>query len=317
MRALCVCAVGLVLVAASSASTVDTFRAWAKSHGRVYTAEEEKYRLSVFEQNLAVIDRLNREGHGAHFGLTRFSDLTNDEFAAKYASHASAWDRLNATAVVPAPSATANGVWSEDGCLDMRTWVAPVKNQEECAADCAESAYYKARGKVISLSEQQLIACDRDDSGCGGGDLASGFSYVVANGLATEQTYPYASDSGVSPACQPFESFAKYATYKMWTTKQKDENLMLYLRTYGPLSIGMSASSTVIQNYVSGILDTPDCGSASDHAVELVGYGTENTQRYWIVRNSWGTAWGESGHIRLIRGKNMCGVNAKAGCLVA
>ena len=73
-----------------------------------------------------------------------------------------------------------------------------------------------------------------------------------------------------------------------------------------PVQISLSASELVFQNYESGVLDT--CNKTEitvDHAVQLVGYGTETTETggldYWLVRNSWGTSWGEEGYIKMAR----------------
>jgi C1A family cysteine protease len=84
----------------------------------------------------------------------------------------------------------------------------------------------------------------------------------------------------------------------------------------GPVSVAIQASSQAFQFYSSGILDDASCGKRLDHGVTLVGYGTEGDKDFWIVRNSWGGSWGESGYIRMIRGKNQCGIAAMASYVV-
>jgi len=82
---------------------------------------------------------------------------------------------------------------------------------------------------------------------------------------------------------------------------------------YGPVSIAIEADQSSFQFYSSGVFTGP-CGSNLDHGVTLVGYGTDETTSldYWIVKNSWGSSWGENGYIRIVRGKNMCGISLMA-----
>lgn len=68
-----------------------------------------------------------------------------------------------------------------------------------------------------------------------------------------------------------------------------------------PLSIALAASSSTFQLYKSGIISTTACGTSVNHAVTLVGYGTANGVDYWVIRNSWGSSWGESGYARILR----------------
>eukprot|EP00727_Mastigamoeba_balamuthi_P008421 m51a1_g4200 hypothetical protein (318) ;mRNA; f:9047-10053 len=314
---------GLVLVlflaALSSASTIDTFRAWAKQHNKVYTAEEEKARYLVFEQNLAIVDDLNREGrHGAVFGLNSFSDLTNEEFRARYASNnfAGALNRSAAFAVVPDLS---------DDVLDMRSFLPAVKDQGSCysgdwafsAIANAEGQYYYRHGTVRALSEQQVISCDMADSGCDGGMMTTADNYIIKNGLASLASYPWASGAGTVPLCRAYTAVATFTNFRDFGQVWSDSSVMLYLQQYGPLSAAVAADSTVFQSYGSGILDSTLCGTSLNHGVAIAGYGTQNNVKFWWVRNSWGPNWGESGYIRLVRGKNMCGINGQVSTVIA
>ena len=78
--------------------------------------------------------------------------------------------------------------------------------------------------------------------------------------------------------------------------------------------MGITGSNSKFGQYKSGIFnDLNDCGqSGADHAVSVVGYGSENGQDYFIIRNTWGRTWGENGYIRIARNKRMCNVGAYA-----
>ena len=82
--------------------------------------------------------------------------------------------------------------------------------------------------------------------------------------------------------------------------------------TAQPLAVSIEADKSVFQGYKSGVLDSTLCGTNLDHAVLAVGFGTDTTsgKDYWLVKNSWGTTWGEKGYIRLaiVDGKGICGV---------
>ena len=98
-------------------------------------------------------------------------------------------------------------------------------------------------------------------------------------------------------------------TSSSWTAIDEDE-IKEFLYENGPLAVALNADP--LQTYSSGILNksTSACPvSGMNHAVNLVGYGTSSSTDYWIVRNSWGTSWGESGYFRIIRGTGCCGIN--------
>merc|ERR1712232_1391555 len=91
-------------------------------------------------------------------------------------------------------------------------------------------------------------------------------------------------------------------------SKASDEDLMSALAIQ-PVSIAIEADQSSFQHYQIGVL-TADCGAGLDHGVLLVGYGTDGSDDYWKVKNSWGSSWGDAGYIRMVRGKNQCGVNS-------
>lgn len=205
--------------------------------------------------------------------------------------------------------------------------VSPVKDQGHCGSCWAfastatiESHVAKATGLLFDLSVQQMAMCAPNPDSCGGTGGCNGataelaFEYVTgSSGLFQEYQYSYASYYGSDFACALPSTGSPVATINGYV--QLPENnytaLMNAIATVGPVAISVDASSW--SSYDSGIYNgcnqkNPDI----DHAVVLVGYGEENGQKYWIVRNSWSPAWGEQGYIRVARfdsEEEICGVD--------
>jgi len=131
-----------------------------------------------------------------------------------------------------------------------------------------------------------------------GEDLESDYKYTAETGTC-ERTKYTAQDPITNYTCLSGPKLAN------------ETEMAAFLAANGPLSIAMDAG--ILQSYTSGIIK-PTAGECSktslDHAILIVGYGTEGSTPYWIVRNSWGLAWGEKGYFRIIRGKGACGLNA-------
>lgn len=299
----CTGAMGEEVVEAQS----NDFDAWVFRHGKAYASwgEYEK-RKSVFKANLLKAQLANIEsvqnGGDAVFGITQFSDLTEDEFRSTYlmpSFQPTEEDRFVETSL----SAAADIDWRTRGVLTG------VKDQGQCGSCWAFSAteaiesYAVISGKyrLTALSPQQINSCDRNDGGCNGGNTETAYKYVVsAGGIETEASYPYTSGRGQTGPClaDPSKFVVKITGYR--AVAKGESNLEAALNN-GPVSVCLAADA--FQTYHSGILAS--CPGRIDHCVQAVGY----TADYWIVRNSWGTGWGEAGFIRIKRGANLCQIS--------
>jgi len=190
--------------------------------------------------------------------------------------------------------------------------VTPVKNQGQCgscwafsATENIESVWALAGNTLVELAPQQIVDCDKTDDGCNGGDTTTAYEYVIsAGGLETEQNYPYTAKNGVCKAQRSLE-VASISGYS-WVTKTKNETAML-AATYDVAPISICVDAVTWQTYTKGVI-TSNCGQSLDHCVQITGFNTENNVEYWIVRNSWGTSWGNAGFIYVERNKNLCGI---------
>jgi len=200
--------------------------------------------------------------------------------------------------------------------VDWRTKgaVTQVKDQAQCGSCWAfsstggiEGAWFMAGNKLTSVSEQELVSCDKVDQGCNGGLMANAYDWLVSKQggkIVTEQSYPYTSGRGSSGTCQSLGGKAVGAVISSHKMIAHDEDQMAaYMLKNGPLPIAVDAQSHW-QTYTGGIVSNCN-GKQLDHGVMAVGY----TSDYWIVKNSWGATWGESGYIRLAYGSNQCGLN--------
>ena len=205
--------------------------------------------------------------------------------------------------------------------------VTPVRDQGACGSCWAFSATEALEGQLglngvpQVLAPQTFIDCVREDYGCSGGWPDDALAYSEERGIASENDYPYqANESGVCQTILDDKTervpIATYATvfYEI-RANGSDDLLRRALWQYGPLSIAIDASS-MLQDYKSGILNDTECSTDSpNHAVLLVGYyGTDDSDtNYWIVKNSWGSQWGEEGYVRFSANvSNMCGIGMYA-----
>lgn len=209
-------------------------------------------------------------------------------------------------------------VTAHPASLDWRSWgaVQRVKNQGSCGSDYAfaaagalETAHWRKYNTLPDISEQLIIDCSGEygNEGCGGGWMHTSFKWLQdKGGYVAQSDYPY---TGRVNSCQinSKPKIGHVASYVRIPTG--DEKALLdAVATVGTIAVAYNAGTTQHSYYNGGILDVPDCGNQPTHAALLIGYGTENGKDFWILKNSWGAAWGERGFIRIRRGVNMCGI---------
>ncbi|XP_060735500.1 digestive cysteine proteinase 2-like [Tachysurus vachellii] len=151
---------------------------------------------------------------------------------------------------------------------------------------------YKKTGKLVPLSKQQLLDCSTENRGCLGGLMNLAFDYVKENGISTEESYPYEAKKG---SCR-YNPYTVEATCDGYININSGDEYALKeaVATIGPISVAIDARHTSFNNYKSGIYIEPNCSSTTlNHAVLVVGYGTENGKDYWLVKNSWGLNFGD------------------------
>jgi len=151
-----------------------------------------------------------------------------------------------------------------------------------------------AKGQALRLSDQQLVDCSRNgNNGCQGGLPAYAYSYIAsAGGIQSESSYPYVSGSTKTAGACRFNKSQVVATVR---GSQRYTDMAGAVRQ-GPVTV-LVQGDRGFGGYRSGIYNGV-CGMY-DHAVVAVGFGSQNGVNYWIIRNSWGASWGESGHIRI------------------
>ncbi|XP_064968736.1 cysteine protease XCP1-like [Musa acuminata AAA Group] len=308
----------------------ELFEQWCRAHGKVYMHPAEKARrFEYFLANLRyVFDRNSRRSsssssHGHAVGLNRFADLSNEEFKATYMSKIGRKREVGMSRggdmekTRESCDAPASLDWRKKGV------VTAVKDQGYCGSCWAfsstgamEGINAITTGDLISLSEQELIDCDKTNAGCQGGYMDYAFEWVVKNkGIDTESNYPY---TGQNEACNTIKEKMKAVTIDGYQDVTPNEDALLCAVLKQPISVGIVGSSLDFQLYAGGIYDG-DCSSNPDdidHAVLIVGYGSQRDVDYWIVKNSWGTTWGMQGYIYIRMNTGLpygvCAINAMA-----
>ena len=206
--------------------------------------------------------------------------------------------------------------------------VTAIKDQGTCGScysfastGALEGAYEIAGYTLTSFSEEMIVQCADDGVnllGCDGGNADSVFGWIESHGLASESAYPYTSSQtatySYAGACDTAkESSPVVELTGFQDVTANDEIALKAAVAQQPVAVAIDASGNDFQSYASGVYDSTTCTTQTDHAVLIVGYGTDPTGGdYWKVKNSWGTSWGEAGYIRMKRGVNMCGIATEA-----
>jgi len=322
----------LVTSAFANPDFSDSFEHFKEKFNKNYESEEEEaYRKSVWESHIENIRSHNAEYdagvHSYALGENEYSDLTTDEFVSffnglKGNERGGRMMRSN----VELADLPASVNWTAKG------YTTPVKNQKACGSCWAFSAtgslegqWFKKYNKLVSLSEQNLVDCSKKQGnhGCMGGLMDFAFKYIKLNGgIDTEESYPYTAKTG--KVCK-YNATNMGANLTSWVDvpKGSEQDLQKAVASVGPVSVGIDASLSTFHHYSHGVYFDRKCNNKRlDHGVLVVGYDTINDdvvddgnhpKDYWIVKNSWGSSWGDNGYIKMARNKeNACGIATAA-----
>jgi len=322
-RLLVLAVLGFVGVAVASDELNAHWANFKRVHQKFYAVEEESQRRAIFEANVAKVVKHNIEAdmglHKYRLGVNAYADETSQEFRSRRNGLRQAVRQVSGRVqdfhdYRKALPATVD--WRTKGI------VTPVKNQAQCGSCWAfaavaslEGQHAKKTGKLVSLSEQQLVDCSGSEGnmGCEGGLPDNAYAYIKKNGgIDTEASYPYTAQDG---DCH-FKKANVGATLTGYIDIQQgsESSLQKAVAAIGPISVGIDASNESFQLYSGGVYDEENCSTTQlDHGVTIVGYGSENGQDYWLVKNSWGDSWGEQGYIKMSRNaQNQCGIASMA-----
>lgn len=299
------------------------YEAYIAKYAKNYNNENEYlFRKSLFESNLAKINKINSEEHSYTLAMNVFGDWTDEEFKQILGFRSSIqhtkpanWGEKHNQRNVKSIDWTAKGVVSD------------VKNQGKCGSCWAFSAVGAIEGAfaircnevgtLTLFSEQQLVDCENPengwfDAGCNGGEMYNAFEYYKTNGPCFAENYPYTALDGTCHHDTCRRDAQIIDKYEVLTNNDPDEiydNLVL-----GPHSLGVEADSTVFRFFKSGVIDDDSCGHDLNHGVLLTGWIASKDA--WKIKNSWGTDYGENGYVYIKDNHEVsygyCGVNMEA-----
>lgn len=293
-------------------------------------------RLEMFKSNLKyIIEHNDNPSKTFKLKINEMSDWTDEER-----------DKLRTNIINP-PVNNEQPIESRDFQIipDQYDWtnqtrvpfaVTPVKDQRHCGSCYAfamvgalEKTYAQIYNQSGPLSPQQIVDCSPETSGCDGGSFVGSFNYIKSLGyrLNLEKDYPSTSDGKQQNTClKPNGTLLSYnSTFNLKYQQLPTENeqyMKQILYQQGPLYFSFNCGkregndtilrqvSNEFDHYSSGVFNVPGCPTHRNmnHALVIVGYGTENGTDYWKVKNSWGQSWGDHGYLKIKRGDNMCGI---------
>ncbi|OHS93105.1 Digestive cysteine proteinase 1 [Tritrichomonas foetus] len=301
------------------------FLHWMRNNNHFYTGDEYHFRLGLYLTHSRWVQEYNKQTRSFTVGVNKFSAYTPSEYRAllgyrqkpQNSKQKSGMKDIDLSKMMKKNDAVPEELdWRQKGVVNK------IKDQGSCgscwafsAIATAESSYAHKYGTLYSLSEQNLVDCTYDAHGCSGGWPGSGLDRAIfyqQGHFNSEEDYPY---EGVDGACRwnPDKPIG-FVDFYVGVNVDDEEDLKTKVAILGVASVAIDAGNQPFMSYTGGIFDNPECSSIFlDHAVAAVGYGAENGVEYWIVRNSWGTDWGEEGYIRMSRNKNnQCGIAANS-----
>jgi len=295
------------------------FRNFQERFGKKYESMEEyELRFNVFSENLRTIINHNLDkNQNFTMGVNQFTDLTSCEFKKQFVRGLGLKTQVGSYGCKSFSSKAADAPDSID--WRAKGAVTSVKDQGQCgscwtfsATGANEGAWAIYKKQLIDLSEQELVDCATGvkygSHGCSGGQMEGAFKYVIENGQCTLEAYPYSAKDGSCISCSAVAKFLSCSD-----VFPNDQVSLKGAVAQQPVAVAIEADTRYFQSYSSGILTSSSCGTNLDHGVLIVGYGSENGIKYWLLKNSWGTTWGDEGYVKIARSDSIndagiCGI---------
>ena len=311
---------------------VKLFKQFMIQYDKSYdTYEEEVFREQVFIDNYKLIKEHNKDlSHNFKLEMNEFMDQYSYEMTRGYVPSLNEYLRKTRSCQEFGNDITCPEVDNLPYEVDWRLHdaVTPVKNQGQCgscwsfsATGAMEGAWSLTNGELVSFSEQQLMDCSKlyGDMGCNGGLMDSAFRYAIDNGMCQEEQQPYEAVRGT---CKDVTCDKNYEFEECYDVEPLNQYALKVAVSKQPVSVAIQADKPIFQFYSSGVIDSDSCGTNLDHGVLIVGYGTEEGIDYWLVKNSWGTEWGDEGYVKIARDDNatsagICGIASTPSFVVA
>lgn len=309
------CCVGASWGLASEFSLDKKWEDFKRVHKKMYTKQEESRRKSIWLKNVHMVTNHNNETDNGHrsfrLEINKFADMTGEDVKCVMMPSELGEGLVNVSTFIPPSNMQLPDTvdWRIDG------YVTHVKNQRECGSCWAFSAtgglegqHFKKTGKLVSLSEQNLVDCSTENNGCNGGSMDKAYQYIARNnGINTEKSYRYVAQKRTCT----FRRSHVGATCTGFSQVPAGDELALQkaVASVGPISVGIRVDDAFLM-YKEGVYDSQNCQNTNSfHAVLIVGYGVFNGKDYWLVKNSWSTNWGMKGYIMMSRNQNnQCGI---------
>ena len=290
------------------------FAQFIQLFNRSYPDFDIQSRFLVFKDNVYNIFEHNAKNSSFKLEINQFTDYYPNELALLRNDNRSIQKTLSCKEF------TTSTVTSLPDSVDWRTKdniVSPVKDQAQCGScwafatvEAVESALALKGKGLQTLSPQELVDCSSSygNYGCSGGIMDRALDFIIDNGVCSESEYSYTASDNTCKQCTPVASISDCQDIP-----SNNQLLLKEAVSIQPVIVAIEADRTYFQFYKSGILDSTLCGTNLDHAVVVVGYGEEDGQKYWIVRNSWGTSWGDNGYVKILRSEStndsgICGI---------